>query len=381
MAKKQILFLLAFVLSFSLVHADSFGLGNPSNNGFGYGTNVASQGNTYINETNVTNINNNFYGGAVNETQMSNSTGVINILESWLNTGWYKISNPLNFINNSYNVTYAATSADVTANRSVWFSTYNSTYANKAGTGNCPAGQVVMNTTTNGVQCVSSSSSNPFNQNLNTTSNVAFNNTNLNGYVQFSNKSGFQWHWVDNYGLGNVTWDNTGFGVLSFQDAYPLYQTNISAYGITTTGSIATQSLDVGNVLNAIGINTPDIYDRSGITDGEDSTPHITQTNAWLSMYNGDSDNTVPRVDWLNMNLYDGTPWIGAFLSVDWHNRILYASDGTTVNLDWNTPNKVKITSGSSYNQKVVCYADANGTLGHCTSIVGVTGGCTCVAN
>lgn len=38
-------------------------------------------------------------------------------------------------------------------------STYNITYQNKAGTGNCPAGQVVMNTTNSGVQCIAVSSS------------------------------------------------------------------------------------------------------------------------------------------------------------------------------------------------------------------------------
>jgi hypothetical protein len=41
---------------------------------------------------------------------------------------------------------------------------------------------------------------------------------------------------------------------------------------------------------------------------------------------------------------------------------------------------KVNIGNGSSYSGKVVCYT-TGGELGHCTTAVSSSGGCTCVAN
>jgi hypothetical protein len=45
-----------------------------------------------------------------------------------------------------------------------------------------------------------------------------------------------------------------------------------------------------------------------------------------------------------------------------------------------NTTNTITTQNASSYANSVVCYL-AGGTLGHCTSIVGVSGTCTCVGN
>jgi len=61
--------------------------------------------------------------------------------------------------NGAFNSTYQATSNDVTANRTAWFNNYNVSYENKSATGSCPAGFVVQNTTTSGVQCVPASTS------------------------------------------------------------------------------------------------------------------------------------------------------------------------------------------------------------------------------
>jgi len=56
---------------------------------------------------------------------------------------------------------------------------WNANSSSVARTGNCPAGQVVMNTTTSGVQCVAMTTlSNIFDQVLNTTSNVKHGNVN-----------------------------------------------------------------------------------------------------------------------------------------------------------------------------------------------------------
>lgn len=53
---------------------------------------------------------------------------------------------------------------------------WNANSSSVARTGNCPAGQVVMNTTNSGVECVAMSSGggNPFDQSLNTTDAVSF---------------------------------------------------------------------------------------------------------------------------------------------------------------------------------------------------------------
>ena len=84
--------------------------------------------------------------------------------QSLADTLYYSIANPLNFINETTGQIFNDTALILTTNSSLWnyittneaswLSTYNATYDSKAGTGNCPAGQVVMNTTTEGVQCI-----------------------------------------------------------------------------------------------------------------------------------------------------------------------------------------------------------------------------------
>ncbi|MEI6731103.1 MAG: hypothetical protein WCK90_00330 [archaeon] len=69
---------------------------------------------------------------------------------------YYPITNPSGYYNSTNpGSTYNASYAIWAYNQTYSGSTYNSTYDTKAGTGNCPAGQVVQNTTTGGVQCVS----------------------------------------------------------------------------------------------------------------------------------------------------------------------------------------------------------------------------------
>jgi hypothetical protein len=45
-----------------------------------------------------------------------------------------------------------------------------------------------------------------------------------------------------------------------------------------------------------------------------------------------------------------------------------------------NVTSKISTLNASSYSGQVVCYTNG-GELGHCTSVVGATGGCTCVRN
>ncbi|MBU0760253.1 MAG: hypothetical protein KJ858_01015, partial [Nanoarchaeota archaeon] len=83
--------------------------------------------------------------------------------QSLTDTLYYSISNPSNFINETTGQVFNDTTLILTVNSSLWnyinsneaswLSTYNETYDAKAGTGNCPAGQVVVNTTSSGVQC------------------------------------------------------------------------------------------------------------------------------------------------------------------------------------------------------------------------------------
>lgn len=82
----------------------------------------------------LTGINGTNFITDFNSTQMSNVSGILNILESWLRgviTGYGYITSEANWNANSSSVTRI---------------------------GNCPSGQVVQNTTTSGVQCVAMSS-------------------------------------------------------------------------------------------------------------------------------------------------------------------------------------------------------------------------------
>jgi len=94
-----------------------------------------------------------------NVTMIYNHTNIIETLygkyfynmtsafTTWLSTFAY-----------DYNQTASAmtyTDTVIVANDSRWTDTFNSTYDAKAGTGDCPIGEIVVNTTTSGVQCIS----------------------------------------------------------------------------------------------------------------------------------------------------------------------------------------------------------------------------------
>ena len=178
------------------------------------------QGIPGVNGTNGINGVNGTFTDIINSTQMSNAGGILNILESWLYSLFYSkseidtkistsnlhahdasnITNVPSSWTSTYNATYdtkvtdnsswnqaLATTlyADIKWNynqstaaynmyNAQWASTYNATYDTwsynqtspaitysdtKSAPGNCPAGQVVQNTTISGVQCITPSAS------------------------------------------------------------------------------------------------------------------------------------------------------------------------------------------------------------------------------
>ena len=151
----------------------------------------------------INDINSRFW----NKTQTYNSTEInmfiSNVGNSSFNQSltdllYYSISNPLSFINHTqasvYNNSVLVLSVNSTlwnyinSNQASWNSTYNLTYDALLGQ-QCDSGLVVNGTLSNGtVICtsVSVNTSNPFNQVLNTSSNVTFGNvTGSSGFFSF----------------------------------------------------------------------------------------------------------------------------------------------------------------------------------------------------
>jgi hypothetical protein len=140
--------------------------------------------------------------GFYNTTQVNSliaNIGNSTFNQSLTNGLYYSISNPYNFLNNTtasaYNDSILVFSVNsslwnmINGNQNTWNSTYNSTYNSLVGQ-QCTSGQVVNGTLLNGtIVCTTVSSSgavNPFNQVLNTTSNVTFGNiTGGSGFFTF----------------------------------------------------------------------------------------------------------------------------------------------------------------------------------------------------
>lgn len=138
-----------------------------------------------------------FYNVSQINSLISNA-GNLSFNQTLTNSLYYSINNPSSFINStqalSYNDSILILSVNATlwsyinSNFANWNSTYNSTYNRLLGA-QCPSGMVMNGTLTNGtLTCVSVStgSTNVFNQNLNTTSNVSFANvTGSGGFFSF----------------------------------------------------------------------------------------------------------------------------------------------------------------------------------------------------
>jgi hypothetical protein len=142
--------------------------------------------------------------GFYNKTEVDNliagvSAGNSSFNQSLTDSLYYKISNPLNFINHTeasiYNDTLLILSVNsslwsyINNNEAAWLSTYNSTY-NTLLNQECPTNQYAYFIQINGtILCREDQvggSGNPFDQILNTTSSVTFFNITLIGYLNLN---------------------------------------------------------------------------------------------------------------------------------------------------------------------------------------------------
>jgi hypothetical protein len=161
-----------------------------------------------------------YFVDGVNEVILSNGTYAIQV------NGKSTFNNDINLTSGSYYGDGSKLTGIIGGNSS-WNETYagtkylglgeNSTLAR---IGNCPSGQVVMNTTTSGVQCIAmssgSSSGNPFDQSLNTTDNVIFNRATFTGGIYDNsetpilsiNPDGRRLYYSD--GTTALNWQSTG---------------------------------------------------------------------------------------------------------------------------------------------------------------------------
>ena len=134
--------------------------------------------------------------------------------------------------------------------------------------GNCPAGYIVQNTTSSGVQCIldqtSAGTGNPFNQVLNTTSNVTFYNLSLtNLFVNGVNIS----KWVTNVST------NWTIGANSYTDA-KITAVNSTGQLALAINSTAQQALTINtttniqNLINGTNMKFANVDFNNGWTNG-----------------------------------------------------------------------------------------------------------------
>jgi hypothetical protein len=218
----------------------------------------------------------------------------------------------------------------------------NGTYA---GTGNCPAGQVVQNTTTGGVQCVvMSSGGNPFNQVLNTTSNVTFNNINAsvttlsgnNGNAPFSLLNLYDTYIPSPNQIGgtidiNFSFTQSKAGVISLHEA-----ARISAYKAGDFIDAGATEIDTDSGLKFYVTNNGItnlgliLNNTGGLTNGS-GTPYLT-SSSWVSP-------ATSNLDMANYKIF------GNGASAYIKTGHLYASDDTDM-LDWTSNDELKVPTG-----------------------------------
>lgn len=149
------------------------------------------------------------------------------------------------------------------------------------------------------------------------------------------------------------------------EKVYPKYNHSI----VYLNSSLNTTSSDKLTYDNGeINLYVNDFSNTRGITITDESTGTCFRLGNKDQEGGGSTDFSIQTCDetqtLLRYSNQDGTVFFG-------DSSVIVDLDGTNA----------RLTGGGTYNQKVMCYADAQGTLGHCTSVVGVTGGCTCVTN
>ncbi|MFH1521164.1 MAG: hypothetical protein ABID61_05955 [Candidatus Micrarchaeota archaeon] len=192
-----------------------------------------------------------------------------------------------------------------------WSSTYNSTYAAKAGTGTCPAGEVVQNTTLGGVQCVSSSGAPNVSQ---ATGNLSVQNggtgnifmTLVGGEILYASSGSV---------FSALSASGQNGKVLTVNGGYPSWQT------VTTNVSNVTGILNIsqgGTGSNLYGMSNRDlIYANSSTSLGTITTSGnngkvlvvSSGTPTWANITNGGVDTNLWDSNGLRTNNLSGTDY------------------------------------------------------------------------
>jgi hypothetical protein len=211
-------------------------------------------------------------------------------------------------------------------------------------------------------------------------SNSSFNETRTNSLYYFKSNP-------NNY-LNSTNLSNYNQNIITTQ--------NITGHDGTFNGKVnINESLNVSTIYTNQSVNgivyvnsskalvtdkkTPFTYVNTRVSGGSDSGD-ITYTVGGFRFYTSYYHTTTD---------YQSIDCVGIACDINGINVIFdgngnvvldaSAGDGTSyipiLNSDSITSN-----TGISYSGKVVCYT-TTGELGHCTSVVGVTGGCTCVTN
>jgi len=237
--------------------------------------------------------------------------------------------------------------------------------------GNCPAGEIVMNTTNSGVQCVAMSSGggNPFDQSLNTTSNVSFNSINtsalemLGGDIKMSggDGSGGGMIQMDSGQIWGDYYQGSPYDYINFQTPYAIEFYGYGGIYATKFLTIGKYGSNYGTHLSSGGLlahsNIIYMNDGSGVSGGD-----IFMEGGKIHMPSGST---------INDDDYSG------HASIDPYNRYLYASDWGTIMLDWGTAG---LADFGANNLLTVGNINATKFYGDGSGLTGISGGSTTYA-
>lgn len=189
-----------------------------------------------------------------------------------------------------------------------------STFNNKAGTGNCPGGQIVQNTTASGVQCIATGGTGTVTQvdtgnglqggPITGTGTIAFNYSYPNNYTANQNNTG---NWTGSWLIGTVNFTN----VTAFPSSSPTCANGNAAQNI---------SLSSGGVLTSVC--TP-----VGTGNGTIST--IQSTDNYITVVNATTTN-------LSANLTTFDARYGQIKTVQSIDNYTIVANGTTSNFSLN---------------------------------------------
>lgn len=317
MDKRLILFVFVFLFFMSFVSAGT----SYSNSKYSIPKSIQQITNNYFNNT-YENVTNEYYNVTQNIT--NNITNNITYEANLTNVA---------YTNESYSTQwYNHTSAVYNLWNLIWSSTYNSTYDAKVSYiyGNCPAGQVVMNTTANGVQCVVPPAGEE-------TDPIWTANSTLVAYLI-------------NQGNWNVNrsnfWDN-----LDSPDSAWLSTYN-STYAIWTYN----QTIPA-NTYTDTKTSTANLHTHAG--------ENITALATWLTTYNATYD--AGKIWWYNMTTPSNTYTDTKTSTANLHTHAYQNLTGTTTATDCSGTDKVTDVTITNGAVTTTCGTDQTGAGGGAT--------------